>query len=797
MKRFLATLCFCIFIRGETIPQPHGAVPVSPSATIENVTHDEAINSLIALREDDEAKFIRTDQDYLLARLAEADGRLGLAMVNYKSVADRNSPLRIYALKHISQIARSTGNLMLERIYLDEIQSASANSLLDNTARLRSAQNAFERQNYSEAIEILQSGTSSASVSGKAAKVAGSRENRALLARALMFAGRQNEARAIFSKLIAEAPNAGQPDDVSLAAVRGSDLMDGRAENANASAISVSEHLRRARIYQFDREFADAKLHFESAVAAAPNGPETAEAILQIGRGFAMQGDYQQAVGWFDRVSAQFSQSDADKDALLQAGSAYARMGKPDEGIQRYQTYIDKYPSGEKLDRAYLNIVDILRDQGNSSDALTWCEKARSAFKGKAPEAVALFTEARIHLANEDWPAALTALEGLASFTDLGGGLVPGGTDRDEVNYLRAFCLEQLGRFPEAIDQYLAIPDGRNKYFGWRSTQRLEMLASRTDAGSLLVQRSDGLAAALDNDNPDQKRKDAQALLRVARTPEQRDRALAALRDATSKLPGYLIPEFQIDQTFDLPASDPHANIATELVKLGLYDEAAPEFAAAMRDAMDAADERAFTLATYFKRGDRAEPGLDLLEQIWRKIPADYPIELMPRDQLELLYPAPFKASLLKYAPQRGVDPRFMLAIMRQESRFQPDAKSYAAARGLMQFIATTANKIGGELGRDAFEQDDLYDPATAILFGSQYLGDLFALFPDEPEAVAASYNGGEDNMQRWLARSRSDAAERYVSEIVYSQSKDYVYKIMTNYRMYQYLYDRDLNLRN
>jgi soluble lytic murein transglycosylase-like protein len=84
---------------------------------------------------------------------------------------------------------------------------------------------------------------------------------------------------------------------------------------------------------------------------------------------------------------------------------------------------------------------------------------------------------------------------------------------------------------------------------------------------------------------------------------------------------------------------------------------------------------------------------------------------------------------------------------MRQESRYRADVKSYAAARGLMQFISTTADKIADELDRENFRQDELYHPPTAVLFGAQYLSNLFKEFPAQPQAVAASYNGGEDNV--------------------------------------------------
>jgi soluble lytic murein transglycosylase len=161
-----------------------------------------------------------------------------------------------------------------------------------------------------------------------------------------------------------------------------------------------------------------------------------------------------------------------------------------------------------------------------------------------------------------------------------------------------------------------------------------------------------------------------------------------------------------------------------------------------------------------------------------------------------MLYPTPFAESLLRFAPERKVDARFLLSIARQESRFRADVKSNAAARGLLQFISTTANRIAAELGRENLNQDELYNPTTAILFGSQYLSNLFKKFPAQPAAVAASYNGGEDNMTRWFARAKSDNPDRYVSEIVFSQSKDYVYKVMANYRLYQMLYDENLKAK-
>jgi soluble lytic murein transglycosylase len=114
----------------------------------------------------------------------------------------------------------------------------------------------------------------------------------------------------------------------------------------------------------------------------------------------------------------------------------------------------------------------------------------------------------------------------------------------------------------------------------------------------------------------------------------------------------------------------------------------------------------------------------------------------------------------------------------------------------LLQFIPSTADEIAAQMGIASFDQDQLYRPGVAILFGSQYLGNLFKLFPNMPQAVAASYNGGEDNVARWIARAKSNDPDRYVSETGFGQSKDYIFKVLANFEQYSLLYDKGLEAR-
>ncbi|CAN5348226.1 hypothetical protein BH10ACI2_BH10ACI2_10560 [soil metagenome] len=793
MNRFLALALMLTVLVTGAVPQDPTETQQKMRELVEKRDHHTLIDELQKIKSAEPKTFAAKNFDYLLARAAESSGALATAMASYQAVVTRDSELKPWALKHLSQIARSTGNLMLERLYLEEIRVDSENSILAYPATDRQADNSFESGNYSETMRLL---TATGSPKLAPATRNGSRESRELFAEASLRKGETELARTIFDSLIKTVANPAQPDDIARKAAEKLDLIDvgGTDFGKKVGNLTEAEHLQRAGIYQFYRDFANAKLHYEALIGINPAGPNSADAALQIGRGFAQQADFVKALEWFERVLERYPQSPAAKDALLQVASAYSRVGKPREAVKRYQTFIDRYPADDKLDRAYLNLVDILRDQSEDNEALKWCAKTETAFKGKVAEAVAIFTEARIYIARSEWPNALARLDNLKNFTDLGGINVPGGTSMSEVVFLRGYVLEQMKRYPEAIDVYLSIPYGLGDYYGWRSTLRLKELSKDDGANSFITQRLGVSSSELRSKDMELRKTGAEEVLRLTDSPALRENATSVLKAAMKTSSKFQPPAFKlVDKFSEQSAASPHMSIAHALIALGLFDEAAPEIEAAYPDTLKSVDDRAYTLASYYRFGDGADHSIAFIEPIWQKLPPGLPAEIVPRDQLELLYPIPYADDLLRFAPQRGIDPRFLLSIMRQESRFRSDARSNAAARGLMQFIATTSGRVAGELGIEGFDQNDIYFPRTSILFGSQYLADLFKAFPNQPDAVAASYNGGDDNMKRWYARSRSNLPERYVPEILYAQSKDYVYKVMSNYRMYQYLYDENL----
>ena len=753
-------------------------------AAVETENWQTARSEINKVRTANEALFREKNYDYLLGRIAERTGDTATALASYQTIAAGDSKLREYALWRLARLARATGDLVLERERLQQLVATAPSSLLFDPATLRLSESFFESGDFAAAANSAKPLTLSKNI-------AVAREGSALIGLAYVRAGKTTEARDVFTKLLMQMPDASRPDDFALEAVRQLDALDNKTPT-----LLEADHLLRASVYQFNRDFAGARLHYQAVIDRFPQSTTVPNAMFQIARGLYNEGKYDDAVNLFQKVFDLYPTSTSARDAVGFLGSSYVRMKRTDDAVAAYKLLIDHFPDNPTPDRAYLNIIDALHEAGRYPEALSWVQQTRARFKTDVANAVALFAQLRIHLAQGSWATVVRDADELSKFSDLGGTRVPGGTNPGEVNFLRGFALEQLGQTEDAINAYLAIPDGRNEYYGTHATQRLLALGTNEKTRNFVRLRLNNLLndskTAFSAGQFEQARVAAQSSLRLTNDPQLRPEALKYLQSAYNALSTYRIPQFNKVPLLKVDTNlESHDALANSLLVLGLYDEAIPEYLVARKTSRGPDED--YTIALLSLRGGIANRAVRFGEQTWKTMPADYVLELAPREMVQLLYPAPFRESLLRHTSGRNVDPRFVLSIARQESRFQTDAKSVAAARGMMQFIAATASDIATQLKLKNFNQDDLYNADTAILFGSQYLANLFQQFPNQPQAVAGAYNGGADNLARWIARSKSNEPDRYVPEIGFTQTKDYVYKVMANYWTYQRLYDAQL----
>ncbi len=145
-------------------------------------------------------------------------------------------------------------------------------------------------------------------------------------------------------------------------------------------------------------------------------------------------------------------------------------------------------------------------------------------------------------------------------------------------------------------------------------------------------------------------------------------------------------------------------------------------------------------------------------------------------------YPAP------NWTPANGlqIDRATMLAIMRQESAFNPDAVSSAGARGLMQLMPRTAAAMASAVGGSA---ENLRDPATNLALGQQFVQELrsYSWIGDDILKILAAYNGGPGNLQRWMANADyRDDPLLFIESIRAGETRDYVERVMANLWAYR-----------
>src|SRR5438128_10460141 len=148
-------------------------------------------------------------------------------------------------------------------------------------------------------------------------------------------------------------------------------------------------------------------------------------------------------------------------------------MGRGAEAAERYAEYIGRYPDGERIDTAHLNIIDGYREAGRPQDAIAWIDRTREKFAGSATETNAIFARLRLDIALGDWQHAVqTADELLSKPLPVGSN-----TNTDELLYLKAHSLERAGRAQDASRIYVMIPDNLNSYYGKSATTRLAACA--------------------------------------------------------------------------------------------------------------------------------------------------------------------------------------------------------------------------------------------------------------------------------------------------------------------------------
>ena len=154
------------------------------------------------------------------------------------------------------------------------------------------------------------------------------------------------------------------------------------------------------------------------------------------------------------------------------------------------------------------------------------------------------------------------------------------------------------------------------------------------------------------------------------------------------------------------------------------------------------------------------------------------------------LYPKTYDKWIEAYSKEYGMDPDFVYAVAKTESNFDPNARSDADARGVMQLTKDAFEWVQYRMGDESgVTYDDIYSPEVAIKYGVRMLSLLKEEMGNDPAVILASYHAGMGAVKKWLADPQYSSDGKSLHTIPYRDTNWYVDKVLETQDMYKKLY--------
>ncbi len=153
-----------------------------------------------------------------------------------------------------------------------------------------------------------------------------------------------------------------------------------------------------------------------------------------------------------------------------------------------------------------------------------------------------------------------------------------------------------------------------------------------------------------------------------------------------------------------------------------------------------------------------------------------------------LAYPRYYVNEINIAGRKLSIDPFLIIALIREESYFNENAKSPVNATGLMQIMPSTANYILSKLSVNTYNSINLEDERFNLYVGCNYLKYLKERFNNDLYVVAA-YNGGEGAVNKWIKANKTSDDDEFIENIPFPETQNYVKKVFRAYHMYKKIY--------
>jgi soluble lytic murein transglycosylase len=710
---------------------------------------------------------------FLEAWLKAEIGNTSEAEILYRQLLKEDSLLSDYILYELAVINRKTAPFKAID-YLETLRKQTGDSVLGADSIRLTAEIYADQGNFSSARTYYDLW----SKKGGASKSEARFQSALLLERE----GKIKEAVKIYQEFIIKNKKSDQ-------AAESLDRLEelGKKGRWSSSALDFAYHRGMASFVNWNFDLS-AKYFYDVYISGAGKNPNKPDAMYYLARTYERAGNYPVAIAYYLELLQTYPDSKWEKRTLYQLSRVYFLAGKEDLAMKILETLQNdkKGSSYYSLGSSFLLFQNALT-RADLSEALNLSSEISSRFPDKEITRKVQFETAIIYFQQKDFTKSLGIIERLLKNRRLSKSLKP------ELLYWKGRVSENLGNVAEAKDIYLDIIIGYpNDFYRFLAQDRLKIynMGAKQDYYKKLL---DGAYSIFLAGDEREAKRNLSFVAAVSPYPELQESAKEKLRFILSQNPRFhkalILNPYPERPILPSPLKRGEFNIhflkATEFAFLGFYREAAEEFKLYRKD--DYQDiEKLYTLATYYSKAGNPNRALYWAESLTRQLGADIDYQLLPDGVKDILYPREFENLIESFSKRRGIDKFFVLALIREESKFKTNAKSPQTARGLMQFIPSTARDLAAELGLEDFELDELYLPEFNINLGTQYLANLMKNFNNNPLYVLSAYNSGETNTKRWKERCSSESPEEFIARIDYPETRNYVKRVMASFRIYK-----------
>jgi soluble lytic murein transglycosylase len=559
-----------------------------------------------------------------------------------------------------------------------------------------------------------------------------------LTAKARAQAGDNGQALAAYRRIYFFAPASSESVEAAAAIPQySSSLSPGTAEEA----------ITRADRFYVAKRFSDAAQAYADAFAKFPS---SVSAQAQLRRGIAAASAKRTADAISALNSVPTSAGETRSEALYNLAQTYARARQWDQARAAVQEMRRNFPNSAFTPRVLVNVGQIAEDANNDTDAAYFLRTAVNSYQSSGDVAQAQFNLAWMaHDAKNFSESSKQLTEHLAYYADK-------NTDnRGRAGYWAARDSERAGKLAEARALYHAM-QGRYdaNWYGYLAKQRLDAML-RGGVGTIPPKTfpADSVVA----------------------------RAIANLQTVT-------VAEEPAGANEDKTIAK-----ANELTNAGLDDWALEELAEVSAPMPDSPRVNLAIAQVYRSQEDNVR-ALNVLKKSFPDYSQMKPEE-MTREQWDVFYPLAYWNIIVQESRARNLDPFQVAGLIRQETVFNPRARSSARAYGLMQVLIPTAVLTAKKYGVDrAITEESLYEPRLNIQLGTAYLRDQIDKF-GRIEYVAAAYNAGPIRVVQWKASLPADIDE-WDEAVPFKETRGYVQGVVRNRLQYERLYDANGKFR-